>query len=354
MHSIQEMLYSREDLRNLHLSNGFAVDKNPDGTISTTAPVTAKTIKYIVRAELHSVERSIQQLVWTTMADYLIDLLYTKEDQEQSWFNRRKVVDNIKATREKDVLPLIRKQTKLLFAAVTGLGFSHKKAENIVAGRYINWLGKDHLRKLYGICGTKVSAKAYNMYIRDIDAFNFYYNDPKTRNWVIAVMIALYSDYAMYRSVTNIQDAVELTRYVRTYFNPVAEIELFEKISPKLIRTVYDNYPKQLHTLVALAASEDLQELPSYTISRRMCYKTGLLHPDTIDYAIRIGKSKKHKNQQSALNDVLQYHRSQGRSTWTELDSNKNTILPFLPTPPFQGPSIAEAANIPYPYPTLF
>ena len=325
------LLTSKPRINNIFMPGGLYITRDARGVISNDAPMITKDVKYAVKTQLHCTRTAIREMVWVTLYDMVINLMYTPEDQNAVWFNRSNILRNVANLYSLEVSSKVTQMGKTLFAVHTGLGFSPKKAENLVAGRYVNWLGKEHMHKMYGICGPKATAEAYNMYIRNTEMFDQHYNNPKLRNWVIAVMIAMYRDSSirppLYSAIVEEQD-------VYTESDPDRTNLFASAVSPALLRTVYDKYPQHVHAIVAAAQHTNQTQVPSYTICRYMCYHPWLIEPDTVRYAVSLETDKKHrrKSQHLKLGMVLKFHRTyiNGRR-WPIED----TITPEIEPLPF-------------------
>ena len=326
----ESLLNENPELESAYLSSGFCIDRSPLGIVSDNAPMTIKEVSYAVKHEIYHTKNSIRDIVWLTLHDTILNMLYSPKDQAAPWFKKTYVLRNIHPLHSEEVRSKVNQMTKPLFASATGLGFSLKRAQNLLAGRYVNWLGKEHMHKMYGICGPKATAEAYNMYMHDTKAFDYYYNNPRTHNWVIAVMTGMHKNHSirppLYNAIIEEQEAY-------TDRDP-EKIKLFSSVSPSLLRTVYDKYPQLVHAIVAAAHQTNQTRLPSYTICRYMCYHPWLINPDTVKYATLLETDKKHrrKSQYLKLNMVLKFHRTYiSGKPWPVED----TIIPEIDPLPF-------------------
>ena len=306
------LLTSKPRINNIFMPGGLCITRDARGVISNDAPMTTKDVKHTVKSQLHCTRTAIREIVWVTLYDMIINLMYTPEDQNTVWFHRSNILRNVSCLYNSEVRSKVTQMGKTLFAVHTGLGFSYKRAENLVAGRYVNWLGKEHMHKMYGVCGPKATAEAYNMYIKNTEMFDQHYHNPNLRNWVIAVMTAMYRDQSirppLYSAIIEEQD-------VYTDRDP-ERMKLFSSaVSPSLLRTVYDKYPQHVHAIVTAAHLANQTRLPSYTICRYMCYHPWLIDPDTVRYAILLETDKEHrrKSQHLKLGMVLKFHRTYKR-----------------------------------------
>ena len=290
----------------------YNIVKNSNGTITPNAPVTAKEIANHTKIVLWWVRNHIQDVCIRTLEKHITNLIYTADIQNQEWFNSTNIYDELTSHMYPENNPVKEKLNKtvaILVPLYTGLPRNPKKAQNILAGSYTNWLNKETTRAIYGLCATKAKAPAYNMYVQNVDKINEYLHNDRTKNWVFALMAQLSTGYDVPESVHS--DITEAINHLmdsvfenNKHYDKQKHIDIFNQLSPKLVKDVYRRYPSAVHTLIEYILKTPDNTIPSYTFCKHILYKQKLLNPKIVaiaaQYSNQVGKT--YKTQQQALN----------------------------------------------------
>ena len=265
------------------------------------APVTFEQIAELIKKHWELLRHTLYRKVIDFVAEYSLDLTLPKPNRPANYIvnpNHTYTIENRIANNEVLHKKLVT-VTRGLRAALTGEGYSPKKIVSIFAGKYINWLGREDSEYLYAKVGKNVGAEAFNLLQRDKLAFKYYMENEKTKNWTIAVALAVggkrYMSHARLDSPgdfaskyedhkNTVRGLIEYAKHHWLSLCPYLEDKVFQNLSPRLIKDTYHRYPKQLHRFVALVAENGI-DIPTYTMSKMLIYKEQNLHSSTIDIA---------------------------------------------------------------------
>ena len=265
------------------------------------APVTFEQIATLIKKHWDLLRYALYQNVVDFVAEYSIDLTFPKANRPINYTVNPNHKHNIEARIANNELLQKKLVTTVrgLRATITGEGYNPKKVINVFAGKYINWLGREDSEYLYAKVGKNVGAEAFNLLQRDKLAFKYYMENEKTKNWTIAIALAISGN--RYLSHTRLDSPGDFTskyedhkdtvrgliQYAKhhwLFLCPYLEDKVFQNLSSRLIKDTYHRYPKQLHRFVALVAENGI-DIPTYTMSKMLIYKEQNLHSSTIDIA---------------------------------------------------------------------
>ena len=292
-----------------HLS--FTVEKNPTtGELLKDAnPVTFEQTLVHIKNHWTSIEREISNDLHKFLVDNLLEYTFPAATRPENYvihpYTRTPCLD-YRIKDNKKIEHKIRMAAKGIRATITKQGYNDKVVMSVFAGKYINWLGREDSQYLYAKLGKKVKAEAYNLLQRDRKAYKYYMDCPETKNWTIAVSMALGKESVGHVKMSKPGDFTSLyennntsTRDLIVYAKshwlslcPYYEDKVFQTLSPRLIKDTYNRYPKQLHRLVALVAEHGI-DTPTYTMSKKLIYKDHLMHTTTIELASAISNAAK-------------------------------------------------------------
>ena len=289
------MPYKRQDVIN--------VSRNSDTNelLDNEAPITfeqaAKKIKQHWETMLTTLRHEVQAFVTKCALDQSYPEQNRPKDFEIDPMYEYKIQYRIQD--DAKINQLFVKLIKGIRAAITHEGYDGKKVVSVFAGKYINWLGREDSQYLYAKVGKNVSVPAFNLLQRDRRDYKLYMEDPRTKNWTIAVSHAVAvsclqrvitpdnPSYVSTKYEDNTATVSQLINYAkknRLTLTPYFEDQVFQHLSPRLVKDTYLKYPQQLHRLVALIAENDI-DIPTYTMCKMLIYKDKHMHTSTIAVA---------------------------------------------------------------------
>ncbi len=306
----------------------FAISKHPytKELLTDNAPVTFEQATALMKRHWDHLFFTLSEEVQDFVVQYALDLSFPPQNRPKDFTVSQQYIYSLKDRIQKnnDLNKQFIRTVKGLRASITHEGYSRKKVVNVFAGKYINWLGREDSQYLYAKIGKHVTAETYNLLQRDRAAYKKYMEDPRTKNWTIAVSVAIgktgYVSHARLDSPgdftskykdhkTTVSRLIEYAKHHWLSLCPYLEDKVFQNLSPRLIKDTYHKYPQQLHRLVALIAETDI-DIPTYTMCKMLIYKERHMHMSTIATASALSHAATNDyctTQQDAWNQFKYY-----------------------------------------------
>ena len=351
------------DSKDAGTHNSFRADKSSktNELQSNRSPVTFEQALDLVKSHWTSLERDISNDLYKFLSDNLLELTFPVSTRPAHYvidpYCRYNLDSRIKGN--KIIAHKMRMAAKGIRASITKQGYSTKTVMSVFAGKYINWLGREDSQYLYAKLGKHASAETYNLLQRDRIPYQYYMENALTKNWTIAISIALAPGWVGKSRVsrngefTSIYDdhktsTRDLIIYAKSQWLslcPYYEDKVFQNISPRLIKDTYHNYPKQLHRLVALIAELGIDS-PTYTMSKKLIHKEQFLHAKTIELASAISNAAKLDYKTTQNHAVDQFiHEIRNQPAFFDEYAGNPEWPQYVPFPPHDDHDVREVNN---------